>query len=147
MRKVMADKPMATQPNLTGSAAKWLIVVLLSVIAACLMIEAGVASSSARAQAGDGSYIDDSAGSARGGDIFAVAGRVSPNTYGIYLVDRKNGTIVFYEWLASSRKLHLKAARNYTFDLQLDEYNTEPPPADIKKLVEQHPRLGAGGGR
>jgi hypothetical protein len=34
------------------------------------------------------------------------------------------------------------AARNYKFDVQLDEYNTEPLPREIQKLVQQHKRLG-----
>jgi hypothetical protein len=34
------------------------------------------------------------------------------------------------------------ASRTYLFDVRLDEYNTEPPPSEIKKLVEQQKRLG-----
>lgn len=115
-----------------GPAVKWLLVILLGMIAAYLFVEAGFGVSEAGGQVGQG----------RGGDLLAVAGQITSDTYGIYLLDRTSGTMCVYQWLPSARKLRLMAARNYTFDLQLDEYNTEPLPRDIKKLVEQHRRLG-----
>lgn len=121
--------------------AKWLIVALLGVIAACLLVEAGFATSAARAQGTETKVGDVTYGQA--GDIFAVAGKVSSNTYGLYLVNTRSGTMALYEWLPKGRKLRLMAARNYTFDLQLDDFNTEPSPREIKKLVEQNRRLGA----
>lgn len=116
------------------SAGKWVIVILLSVIATCLLIEVGSSAPDARgAQAG--------AGSGGKGGLFAVAGQITRDTYGMYLVDAQRGTICVYQYVPTTRKLHLRAARNITFDLQLDAYNTELPPQEIKKLVEQHKRL------
>jgi hypothetical protein len=116
------------------SAGKWVIVILLSVIATCLLIEVGASSLDARgAQAG----VD---GGAKAG-LFAVAGQITRDTYGMYLVDAERGTICVYQYVPTTRKLHLRAARNITFDLLLDAYNTELPPQEIKKLVEQHRRL------
>jgi len=119
-----------------SDAAKWLIVVLLAVIATCLLFEVGFAASAARGQTGQAT----GAGSGKG--TFAVAGQVTPETYGLYLVDPANGTICVYQYLPGTRRLRLMAARTYIFDLQLDQYNTEPPPREIKKLVAQHKRLG-----
>jgi len=115
-----------------GPGAKWLLVVLLGTVVVCLLVEAGFGLSETGGPASRG----------RSEDLFAVAGQITSDTYGLYLLDRKNGTICVYQWLSGTRKLRLLAARNYTFDLQLDEYNTEPLPRDIKKLVEQHRRLG-----
>ena len=50
-----------------------------------------------------------------------------------------------YQWQAGARKLRLLAARNCTFDLQLDEYNTEPSPNEIQNLVRQGRTLSGAG--
>ena len=115
---------------------KWLIVILLATIAGCLLVEIGAAVSTASAQVQAGR-------APASGDIFAVAGQVTSDSYGIYLIDANNATIAVYQWLPNVRKLRLMAARNVKFDLQLDEYNSdEPSPREIKQLVEQHDRLG-----
>ena len=118
-------------PSRVAGAGKWLVVVLLSAIVACLLVEAGSGAPEVRAEVSRG----------EAGHLIAVAGRVTPETYGLYLVDLKNGTISVYQYISSMRKLRLMAVRNFTFDVQLDEYNTEPPVRDIKKLVQQHKRL------
>lgn len=81
-----------------------------------------------------------------GGNIVVAAAQFSQDAYGLMLVDTRNSTICAYQWLPDFKqqtiKLKLVAARNYTYDMQLDEYNTELPPREVKKLVEQHRRLG-----
>lgn len=119
-----------------ASPAKWLIVMLLGLIAACLLIEVGFTASAARGQPGSGAAT---------GGVFVVAGQVTPETYGIYLVDLENATICVYQYLPGTARrgvLRLRAARTFIYDRQLDAYNTEPPPREIKKIVEQHKRLG-----
>jgi len=105
----------------------WLIVVLLSVIATALLMEIGFGVSSAQVQVG----------AAGKDEVFVVAGQVTSDTYGLYLVDVAKRRICVYQWLPGTRKLRLMAVRNYTFDLRLDEYNTEKLPREIKKLVEK----------
>jgi len=124
-------------PISRDGAAKWLIVILLSAIATCLLLEVGRGTSEALA--------DPSTGQA--GHVVAVAAKVTAETYGLYLIDLKHGTISVYQYLTSQRKLRLMAVRNFTFDVQLDEYNTEPPPREIRKLVQQHKRLVENNGR
>jgi len=121
--------------------SRWAIVALLSVIATCLLLEVGALTSSARAQAGQ------AAGG--GGSVFAVAGKVTPETYGLYLVDTRRGTICVYQYLPATHKMKLMSARTYVFDMQLDEYNCDKPtPHDVKKLVEQQrPLRDASSGR
>jgi hypothetical protein len=72
----------------------------------------------------------------------AVVGPVSSETYGVYLIDADSGAMAVYEWVAAQKTLRLLAARNVNFDLQLDEYNTSPPPREIQELIQQHRRLG-----
>ena len=118
-------------PGSVGVVGRWLVVALLGVIAACLLIEVGFATSAARGQVTGGGA----------GKVFAVAGQVTPGTYGLYLLDLETNTICVYQYVSTERQLRLVAARTTVFDRQLDEYNTKPPPRDIRQLVEQHKRL------
>ena len=111
--------------------ARWLIVGLLAVIAACLLVEAGSTASTTSSELSAGGK----------GSVFAVAGQITPDTYGLYLVDLENGTICVYQYLGGARRLRLMAARTFAYDRQLDEYNTEPLPREIRELVEQQRRL------
>ena len=127
--------PVSAQTYRAGfPSSRWLVVGLLAVIAACLLVEVGLtASSAARAPL--------AAGAADGGSVTVVAGQVTRDSYGLYLVDQANRTICVYQWLPSTRKLRLLAARTYVYDLKLDQYNTEPDPLEIKKLSVQARRL------
>ena len=114
-------------------AAQWAIVVLLSVIATCLIMEIGFGASAATAQVT----------SVGGGDVLVVGGQITKDSYGLYLVDTKKQALAIYQWLPASRKLRLMAARTFKFDVQLDEYNADKPtPSEVKLLVEQSKRLG-----
>jgi len=115
-----------------ASVAKWLLVALLGAAAAFLLREAGRSTSTAWAQ---------STRSAAGAGVFTVAGQITANTYGLYLVDTENGTICLYEYDARERTLHLRAARTYRFDTRLDDFNTSPPPEEMRDIVEKHKRL------
>lgn len=117
------------------SPLQWLIVVLLTVIATCLLIEVG------RSQA-----VAYPAEVGQKNGVFAVSAQLTRDIHGLYLVDTDNGTICVYEYVPSKdsgQKLRLKAARTYTFDTRLDEYNTEPLPREIKTLVESTARLNS----
>jgi len=75
--------------------------------------------------------------------VFVVAGEISHETYGLYLVDYRNKTICVYQYDAGNRNLRLMAARTYKFDVKLDSYNTgEPSPASVRELTGRQNRLG-----
>ncbi|MCP4377161.1 MAG: hypothetical protein GY794_13420 [bacterium] len=113
---------------------QWVIVVVLSVIATCLVLEMGYGASNATAQV-------TSVGSGDG--VMVVGGQITKDSYGLYLVDTKRQSLCVYQWLPGSRKLRLLAARTFRYDVQLDEYNAgKPTPRDVKRLVEQNKRLG-----
>ncbi|MCD4823415.1 MAG: hypothetical protein K8S55_02315 [Phycisphaerae bacterium] len=112
---------------------RWSLVVLLAVIAVSLLVTLGLSAASAEG---------GSVSSGGKDDVFVVAGQISRETYGLYLVDYKNSTICIYQYLPKTRKLRLMAARTYRFDVQLDEYNADNPlPREVKKLVQQQRRL------
>lgn len=113
---------------------RWLIVAALAVLAVGLMVEV------ARSLADNGPQVPQAAGSADGA-ILAVTGQISRDSYGIYLVDLSNRTICVYQYQTSQKMLKLLAARTFAYDTQLDEYNSEPSPRQIKQMVTAHRRL------
>ena len=118
-----------------ASLGKWLGLAGLAGFAAFLLVQLSYDHPAAVAQA---------TGSARAGNVVAIAGQVTKDTYGLYLVDLDNSTIGMYQWLpegAKSGKLRLMASRSFAFDRQLDEYNTEPSVREIKGYVEEHRRI------
>jgi hypothetical protein len=113
-----------------AGAARWVVVVILAILAGGLLVEASRA-------VGDGGGQAFSAAPS----VVAVTGQITRDSYGIYLVDTNNQTICIYQYVASQRMLRLLAARTFAFDSQLDDYNTEPSPREIRELVRSHPRL------
>jgi len=131
----MQEKPSPNR-DLRRRTLQGLIVGLLAGVAGGLLLELALDAPKAAAQA---------TASTGPGKILAVAGQITADTYGIYLVDRGSGIMTVYQWLPRERKLRLLAARNTTYDLQLDEYNTEPSPNEIRQLVRKAQGLGATG--
>jgi hypothetical protein len=108
-------------------------VALLAVIAAVLIIVACQANSPAYAQPiGAG-------GEPQG--VFAVAGQISRDAYGLYLVDPQQSTVVVYEYNPGTRRLRLAASRTFLFDRQLESYNTDPLPSEVADMVRQARRI------
>ena len=125
-----------SQPDVGASghgAVRWCAVICLAAVAAALMALAARPISTASAQS-------TQAGGQPAG-LFAVAGRITSDTYGLYLVDAQRGSVVVYEYLPARQpaqsRLVLRAARTVVYDLQLESYNTEPSPMEIAELVRQ----------
>lgn len=77
--------------------------------------------------------------------LFAVAGQITPETFGLYVLDPRRESLAVYEYVPNPRtgpRLHLRAARSVMFDLQLESYNTEPSPMEIADMVRQARRVG-----
>ncbi len=119
----------AASHDLRSAVGRWSIVVLLAAIGAGLLTELVRGAPAAQAQA---------TGAGRSDRFLAIAGQVTGDMYGLYLVDLETGIITVYQWVPGRRNtgiLRLLAARNTTYDRQMDEYNTEPSPKEIQKLV------------
>lgn len=123
----------APRPSVLRVPSRHAVVLLLAAIAACLVLQVGLTLAPATAQ-------DTAAGGGEG--VFVVAGQVTPETYGLYLVDVRRGAICVYQYVPGTRKLQLLAARTFMFDRQLENYNTLPDPREIKKLVAEAKPLG-----
>jgi hypothetical protein len=61
----------------------------------------------------------------------------SPNTWGCYVMDVDTQTLVAYQFLPGEKQLRLIAARNFRFDRRLGNFNTTPPPLEVKELVDR----------
>ena len=128
----MVESSKQTISGRSKNAARWLMVILLTVIVVMLGSELFSSSSGADAKTGWAGGEE--------GKVFAIAGQITKDTYGLYLVDMKNSTICVYR-LTNTGQLKLAAARTFIYDCQLDSYNTEPKPKDVAKLVAKQVRL------
>ncbi len=107
----MKNATVADIGNQRGLWARWSLVAFLGIIAASLLVTLGLGAASAQVSTPGGGNSD----------VFVVAGQISRETYGLYLVDYKNSTICVYQYFPKSRKLHLVVARRYEFDVQLNK--------------------------
>jgi hypothetical protein len=130
--------------------AQWLIVILLTVAATLLVRElaatgpaAGQVAASAPSPtaASTGNVVGGPASSAGAGGVFAIAGQITRDNYGLYLVDLENATICVYQYFATERSFRLVAARTFRYDRMLDAYNTQPDPREVARMVGDAVRL------
>lgn len=73
---------------------------------------------------------------AGGGGIFLMPGQLSQNTYGCFVMDVDQQTLMVYEYRADVRKLRFMAGRDFSNDRKVHNVNTEPTPADVKQMLE-----------
>ena len=116
----------------------WLIAVLLAVIATVLVLRLD----DARLMRSAMSQTDTPGGTmvgARG--IYAFSGQVSARTFGLFMLDVDTGTVWCYELSRASNDellLRLVAARSWTSDRYLEEFNVaDPVPAAVRMMVQQ----------
>jgi hypothetical protein len=74
---------------------------------------------------------------AGGAGLFIVPGQFSSNIWGVYLMDVDQQTICAYTVTGSPPQLKLIAARNFRNDRRVGNYNTLPPPQEVKDLLDK----------
>jgi hypothetical protein len=75
---------------------------------------------------------------AGGAGVFIMPAQFSTNLWGCYLMDVDAQTICAYQYLPGEHQLRLMAARNFTYDRRLKNYNTaNPSPNEVKDLIEK----------
>lgn len=128
VRTAVASAPRERQTVL------WIIALLLAVIATALLMR-GSASSWVAPAFGDSPMVG-----ARG--VFAFTGQLDKSSYGLFMVDVDNRTVWCYQYLPSTRKLRLVAARSFGHDRYLEDYNIEDPTIeDVKGLLNEQRRI------
>lgn len=73
---------------------------------------------------------------AGGGGIFLMPGQLSANSYGCYVMDVDQQTLMVYEYRPGDRKLRFMAGRDFSSDRKIHNLNTEPSPAEVKQMVD-----------
>jgi hypothetical protein len=69
--------------------------------------------------------------------VVIMPAQLSPNTWGCYVMDSQNQTLSVYQYTPGDHDLRLAAARDIQYDRKLGDFNTSPPPADIRKMIER----------
>lgn len=82
---------------------------------------------------------------AGGAGLFLMPGQLSTNTWGCYVMDVDRQTLMVYTYQPGERWLKLAAARDFTYDRRLRNYNTDPQPGEIRKLTESDEQKAKAG--
>jgi len=109
-----------------------LVVVLLAIVVGGLLVELGRGMNSAHAQTTGESQETESKPA---GDIQAVTGPLGREGFGLYLIDTRNKTIAVYQY--QGKNLRWLASRNFTYDMRIEDYNTQISPREVKRLSRQ----------
>lgn len=138
--------PSDSRPAATSSATNGLTKVLylngfgLLAIAAVLLLRGGGAESLPL-----GNIAQAQVPIAGGGGVYLMPAQLASNIWGVYLLDTDEQTIMVYKADRGGERLTFEAARNFTNDRLIDNFNTEPSPDEVKAIVErsrQTERLG-----
>jgi hypothetical protein len=73
---------------------------------------------------------------AGGGTLFLMPAQFSQNTYGAYVMDIDKQTLCAYQFFPGEKQLRFIAARRFSHDLRMTSFNTIPPEADVKQMIE-----------
>jgi hypothetical protein len=74
---------------------------------------------------------------AGGNGLFVMPAQLAPSTWGCYLMDVDNQTLCVYQYSPGEKMLRLSAARSVKFDRALGNFNTNPPPTEIRDWVQR----------
>lgn len=74
---------------------------------------------------------------AGGAGLFVMPAQFSTTTWGCYVMDVDTQTLCAYQFVPGEKQLRFVAARNFKYDRRLGNYNTSPPPLEIKDLSEK----------
>jgi hypothetical protein len=74
---------------------------------------------------------------AGGGGIFVMPAQLAANVWGCYLMDIDNQTLCVYQYSPGEKMLRLSASRTFKFDRGLNNFNTSPPPLEVRDLVQR----------
>ena len=73
---------------------------------------------------------------AGGAGLFVMPAQMKTNVWGCFVLDVDSQTLSAYEYWGGDRLLRLAASRELRYDRRLKQFNTDPPPREIKARVE-----------
>src|SRR5690606_22348054 len=71
---------------------------------------------------------------AGGGGLYLMPAQLARDIWGVYLMDTDSQTLMVYQFDAAGKRLGFLAAREFTHDRRLSNYNTFPDPLEIKNI-------------
>lgn len=74
---------------------------------------------------------------AGGGGLYLMPAQLARDIWGVYLMDTDSQTLMVYQFDASGKRLSFLAARDFTHDRRLTNYNTFPDPLEIKAIADK----------
>ncbi len=80
-----------------------------------------------------------------GNGLYVMPAQFSINTWGCYVLDVNQRSLVAYEYYPGDNQLRLKAARDFEYDLMLQSYDTTPAPPEVQRMVDEQRRARTGG--
>jgi hypothetical protein len=112
----------------------WIIAILLAIIATTLVVRGKDLASPPAA------YAEPPMAGARG--VFAFTGQLDKNRYGLFMMDVDSSNLWCYEFVPTTRKLRLVAARSFRWDRYLEDYqNEEPFPPTVQTMLKEQNRI------
>jgi hypothetical protein len=72
---------------------------------------------------------------AGGAGLFLMPAQFAQSRYGCYVMDVDRQTLIAYEYFPGDRMLRLAAARDFSFDRELRNFNTQPSPAEVQDML------------
>jgi hypothetical protein len=112
----------------------WIIAILLAIIATTLVVRGNDLTSPPAA------YAEPPMAGARG--VFAFTGQLDKNRYGLFMMDVDSSNLWCYEFVPTTRKLRLVAARSFRWDRYLEIYqNEEPLPPTVQTMLKEQNRI------
>ena len=114
--------------------ALWIIAILLAVIATALVVRPGDTIGLRPA------YGDTPMMGGRG--VFAFTGQLDKHSYGLFMMDVDSNNIWCYQYVPGRQRLRLVAARSFSYDRYLEDFNCEEPTiAQTRGLLEEQRRI------
>jgi hypothetical protein len=74
---------------------------------------------------------------AGGAGLFLMPAQFSGTTWGCYVMDVDRQVLLAYQYVPGDKTLRLTAARGFSQDRRLGNYNTDPPPMDIAAWADK----------
>ncbi len=75
---------------------------------------------------------------AGGAGLFLMPGQLSERSWGCYIMDVDRQTLMVYQYNPGDRRLKLTAARDFSNDRRLRNFNTDDPtPDEAKRLADK----------
>lgn len=112
----------------------WIIAILLAIIATTLIVRSQDSLGVPKV------YGDQPMAGAKG--VFAFTGQLDKNRFGLFMMDVDSGCVWCYEYLPSTRKLKLVAARSFMFDRYLANYMNETPfPEEVQEMLRNQSKI------